>query len=299
VISLSKALLVGCVRRLKNALGSLISVTLQGEDSFLDALPANERQNAWDLVGERLAEADVIVSPSRYYADRMAARLNLSPERIQVVPNGIHLAGWRAADQPPNPPAVGFLARMCPEKGLNLLVDAFIRIRRGGRIPELRLRVAGGLGPTDEAFVETQKRRLHAEGLLGDVEFHPNIDRSAKQAFLRDLSVFSVPAHYGEAFGLYLLEAMAAGVPIVQPATGAFPEIIEVSGAGLITKASDPADLARGLEEVLLNSGLAEQFRRAARVAVESRYNIDAVGRHLVELYQRAHEPTRPAMAVS
>jgi glycosyltransferase involved in cell wall biosynthesis len=299
VINLSNALLVGSARRLKNALGSLISVTLQGEDSFLDALPAKERQNAWDLVGERLAEADVIISPSRYYADRMAGRLNLSPDRIHVVPNGIHLTGWRVADHPPDPPAVGYLARMCPEKGLDLLVDAFIRIRRGGRIPNLRLRVAGGLGPTDEAFVETQKRRLQAEGLLGDVEFHPNIDRSAKQAFLRDLSVFSVPAHYGEAFGLYLLEAMAAGIPIVQPATGAFPEIIEASGAGLITRTSDTADLARGLEVVLLNPGLAEQFRRAARAAAETRYNIDSVGRHLVELYQRAQEPTRAAIAVS
>jgi glycosyltransferase involved in cell wall biosynthesis len=274
-------------------------VTLQGEDSFLDALPGHHRQEAWNLVAERLAEADVIVAPSHYYAERMAVRLRLPAERIQVVPNGISLTGWRTAELPPDPPVVGYLARMCPEKGLDLLVEAFILIRLSGRVPGLRLRVAGGLGPGDEAFVEAQKRRLQSEGLLGDVDFCPNLSHTAKQESLRGLSVFSVPAHYGEAFGLYLLEAMVAGVPLVQPQTAAFPEIVEGSGAGLLSRAGDVADLARALEEVLVNRELAARLGRAGRLAVEKRFNSEAAASRLLEIYARALDAQRVPIAVS
>src|SRR4030095_2130889 len=176
-------------------------------------------------------------------------------------------------------------------KGLDLLVDAYIRIRRAGRVPNLRLHVAGGLGPSDAPFVENQKQRLGAEGLLGDVEFHPNLEHRAKQQFLRDLSVFSVPAHYGEAFGLYLVEAMAAGIPLVQPDTGAFSEIIEDTGAGLISRSGDPAHLAARIEEVLLTPNLAEILGRAGRTSVEHRYNSDATARQIAELFATAARP--------
>ena len=107
--------------------------------------------------------------------------------------------------------------------------------------------------------------RLQAGGLLSDVEFHPNVDRSAKLGFLRSLSVFSVPARYGEAFGLYVLEAMAAGVPVVQPRVAAFPELVEATGGGVLFAADDPRALADAIEELLLDQarGLGEAGRRA------------------------------------
>ncbi len=276
VVSLSNALLVGLVRRLKRDVGARVCVTLQGEDYFLDALGAKHRKAAWELVAERLSEADVIVSPSRYYAEQMARRTGLSIDRIQIVPNGLTLEGWRVAEAAPKPPVLGFLARMCPDKGLDRLVDSYVWLRKEGRVPGLQLRIGGGLGPGDAAYVEEQKRKLDAAGVLGDVEFHPNLEHGAKQAFYRSLSVLSVPAHYGEAFGLYLIEAMAAGVPVVQPRTGAFPEIVGESGAGLIREANDPVDLARGIEQVLLDRELAGRLGRAGRAAVERLYNSDA-----------------------
>lgn len=281
VISLSNALLVGLARRLRQQLGARVVVTVQGEEAFLDALPPADRDAAWAILAERLAETDLLIAPSQYYATRMSERLRLPRDRFQVVPNGIQLAGWRPADAPPDPPVLGFLARMCPEKGLDLLVDAYLILRRKGRIPHLRLAIAGSFGPGDANFVETQKRRLQAEGVMGEVDFQPNLDHGAKQEFLRGLSVFSVPAHYGEAFGLYLLESMAAGIPVVQPATGAFPEILGDTGAGLISKAGDAADLAERIEEVLSNRDLARRLGEAGIAAVADRYNADAVARHL------------------
>ncbi len=291
VISLSNALLSGCARQLRRDLGARIAITLQGEESFLDALPPRDRETAWGLVAERVAEADLLVTPSRYYARRLADRLKIPESRFQVVPNGIQLTGWEVAVQRPQPPRIGFLARLCPEKGLDVLVDAFIDLRRRGRVPGVKLAIAGSLGPSDEPFLAAQKRKLQVDGLLGDTEVHPNLDHAAKQRFLRDLSVFSVPAHYGEAFGLYLVEAMAAGVPIVQPETGAFPEILGASGAGILCRAHDPIDLSRRLEEVILRPELSAKLSAAGRHAAETVYNNEAAARTFAGLLTQLPSP--------
>jgi glycosyltransferase involved in cell wall biosynthesis len=299
VICLSNALLVGMARRLKRELGALLTVTLQGEDAFVEALPERNRREAWAILAERLAEADLLIAPTRYYADRIAARTGLPASRIHLVPNGISLAGWRPAESPPSPPTLGYLARMCPEKGLDRLADSFVRLRKSERVPGLRLRIAGSCGPGDRAFVERVKSGLQAAGVLGEVEFLPNLDHAAKQEFLRSLSVFSVPAHYGEAFGLYLVEAMAAAVPVVQPDTGAFRELIEATGAGVVCAPDDPPALAAAIERVLLDPGLARRLGAAGRAAVEHRYNSDASARTLADLFATRLPPARPGPPVA
>jgi glycosyltransferase involved in cell wall biosynthesis len=176
-------------------------------------------------------------------------------------------------------------------------VTAFLTLRQHGRIPGLRLHVGGSCGPSDARFVEELKRRLAAAGALGDVEFHPNLEHGAKQDFLRGLSVFSVPAHYGEAFGLYLIEAMAAGVPVVQPRTAAFPELVEDTGGGVLCERDDANSLARSIEEVLTTPGLAQRLGQAGRAAVEQRYHSDAVAEHLLTLFRACCEPKTRVVA--
>lgn len=135
-------------------------------------------------------------------------------------------------------------------KGMHTLVDAFIDLRQRGTVPA-RLHLAGAKTVMDDAFVMEQKRKLDAAGLLGDVEITPNINTADKVNFLQRLSVFSVPAMYGEAFGLYLLEALACEVPVVQPSHASFPEILEKTGGGLLYDPEDPANLADSLEVML------------------------------------------------
>ena len=286
LVCLSNGLLAGVVRKLKRDLGVAVVVTLQGEDAFLDALPPRNRDAAWRELALRVAEADGIVAASRYYADRMADRLGLARGRIHVVPNGISLSGWRVAEAPPQPPVLGYLARMCPDKGLDRLVEAYIRIRRSGRCGGLRLAVAGGMGASDEPFVERLKARLRSEGLLGDCEFRANLEHSAKQDYMRGLTVLSVPAHYGEAFGLYLLEAMASGVPFVQPATAAFPEITAESGGGILCAPDDPESLADAIVSVVEDPEFSACLGRSGRASVERLYNNEASARHLAAMFE-------------
>ena len=291
VVCLSNALLAGMTRQLKTELGVPVLCTLQGEDCFLDALPEPHRAECWDALTQRAAEVDLFIAPSRYFADLMSRRLSLPADRVQVVYNGINLEAYDRAGPAtvtPSPqergdttPVLGFFARMCREKGLDTLVEAYLELRRQGK--KLKLRIGGSCGPADAAFVEMLRGRLRQAGVLGEVEFRPNLDHAAKVAFLRSLTVFSVPAAYGEAFGLYLVEALAAGVPVVQPRTGAFPELIEETGGGALCPAGDSKGLAQAIGELLADPGRARGLGEAGRRAVFERFSADSMARALLE----------------
>jgi glycosyltransferase involved in cell wall biosynthesis len=291
VLCLSNALLIGMARRLKGDLGVPVACALQGEDSFLDGLPESHRAACWRTLAERAAEVDLFVAPSRYYGNLMCERLGLRAERVRVIHNGINLDGYGAegrrqkGDRGTDVPALGFFARMCPEKGLDTVVEAYILLRQRGRVGNLKLRVGGSCGPADAVFVNSLRERLQASGLLADAEFHPNVDRAAKLGFLRSLSVFSVPARYGEAFGLYVLEAMAAGVPVVQPRVAAFPELIEATGGGVLCAADDPRALAEAIEELLLDQARARALGEAGRRVVLERFSAEAMAHAMAQLY--------------
>jgi len=290
VICLSNGLLIGMTRRLRSELHVPVICTFQGEDWFLDSLPPGPRELAWQTVAERAAEADLFIAPSRYFADLMQKRLQLPPERIRVVFNGINLEGFPANPQSairnpqsaiPQFPTLGFFARMCREKGLDKLGAAFLLLKKRDRVKNLKLRVGGSCGPADKVVVDELWGRLEKAGVAGDVEFVPNPSRAAKLDFLSTLSVFSVPATYNEAFGLYLIEALASGVPLVQPAHSAFPEILQATGGGLLCDAHDLNSLADAIESLLLDPARARALGEAGRKAVAEKYSAETMARQV------------------
>jgi glycosyltransferase involved in cell wall biosynthesis len=289
VVCLSNALLIGMVRRLNSELRVPVACALQGEDSFLDALPESHRAACWETLAERAREVDLFVAPSRYFGALMQERLRLPAQRVCVVPNGIRLdgyAGAKAESAQARAPILGFFARMCPDKGLDTLVEAYVRLRQQGRVPGLKLRVGGSCGPGDAAFVSSLQEKLRAAGLAGDAEFVPNPGRADKIALLRSLSVFSVPARYSEAFGLYVIEAMAAGVPVVQPRASAFPELIEATGGGVLCAPGSAQALAEALEALLLNPAQAQRLAEAGRRAVFEKFSAEAMAHALIKTLQ-------------
>jgi glycosyltransferase involved in cell wall biosynthesis len=185
---------------------------------------------------------------------------------------------------------LGFFARMCREKGLDTLVSAFIALRKRGRVTNLKLRIGGSCGPADEPLVNELRQVLNKEGLADEVDFHPNLDRAAKLAFFHTLTVFSVPAVYGEAFGLYLIEAMAAGVPVVQPRIGAFPELVEATGGGLTCVPGDPQALAEAIESLLLDPARARAFGDTGARAVFEKFNAASMARGCIQVYEHARK---------
>ncbi len=289
VVCLSNALLVGLARELKRELKTTVVCLLSGEDSFLDALPAGVREETWRTLSERCRDVDLFLPPSRYFGDLMSARLGLRPAQVAILPNGIQLAGYQGPNETPRPsasrpPVLGYFARMCREKGLDQIVDAFLALKRRPARKALRLHVGGGCGPGDEPFVEMQRQKLAAAGHLGDAQFFPNVSHAGKISFLQGLDVFSVPAPYNEAFGLYLIEALAAGVPVVQPRRASFPEIVEATGGGLLYELGNATALADTIESLLEDPARARKLGEAGRAAVAGQFTAS----HMAEAFIRA-----------
>jgi glycosyltransferase involved in cell wall biosynthesis len=318
VICLSNALLVGLVRKLKQELRAPVVCMLQGEDYFLDSLPQTQRELAWKTLAERATEVDSFIAPSRYFAELMTKRLHLPADRVHVVFNGINLEGYQAVEPTHKPskeengpgvdehilpswersgvgmatstqstPVLGYFARMCREKGLDRLVEAFIMLKRREGTKNLKLRVGGGCGPSDEPFVNALRERLKTNGVLHDVEFHPNPDRKAKLGLLRSLTVFCVPALYGEAFGLYVIEALASGLPVVQPRAASFPELIEATGGGVLYEPGDVNALANTVEGLLLNPERLRVLGEAGRKSALRDFSAGRMAENIARVFQQ------------
>jgi glycosyltransferase involved in cell wall biosynthesis len=284
-VCLSNSLLIGVARRAREALRVPIVCSLQGEDAFLDTLPEPFRERCWQLVQERAADVDRFVAPSEYYQAAMREGLRLAPEKIVVIYNGIDLDGFAPAAAPPEFATVGFLARMCREKGLDTLVEAFIKL--APRVPHARLKIGGSQTDADRTFVIELRERVRQAGIANAVKFLPNLTHAEKQQFLRGLTVLSVPTRAGEAFGLFVLESLASGVPVVQPDNGAFPELIELTGGGVLFAHGDTNSLADALEGLLLDPAHAAELGRCGREIVNARFTSDAMARNFEELLKQ------------
>ncbi|MBN8458437.1 MAG: glycosyltransferase family 4 protein [Verrucomicrobia bacterium] len=275
VLCLSTVLQAGMIRMLKQRLpGVKILASFQGEDSFLDGLPEPFCGEAWSELAVRAREADALVAPSAFYAGLMEDRLGLPRETVRVLPNGIDLAGYRD-HAPQSPPVIGYLARMCREKGLEPMVDAFIHLRRELGHPDARLHIAGAATAADQPLIGKMRERLAAAGLLENTRWQPNLSRDEKTAMLAGLSLFSVPAVYPEAFGLYVAEALAAGVPVVQPAASSFPEMLD--GIGRLVPPGDSSALAGAWHSLLRQPDELRAMAVRSRRAAESRFSVEVM----------------------
>ncbi len=284
IVSVSNAMLLGLLDAVPK--GTPVVCSLQGEDGFLDSLPRRYRAQAWQLIRQRARRVAAFIAPSHHYKRLMQARLEVPEARVHVVANGIPSTDLTPAEVQPASPVLGFLARMCADKGLDRLVDAFIALHSRAPGSGLRLRIAGAQTRDDRAFVEAQLQKLAAAGLEREVDVLPNLTRAQKADFLRTLTVLSVPALYGEAFGLYVLEALACGVPVVQPRHAAFPELLEQLGGGLLYDHTDEDGLVGGLEELLLDPERARRLGATGREAVLARYTPASMAGELVRIME-------------
>ena len=289
---LSTALQAGLARSLREELKVPVVGFLQGEDTFLDGL-GSRAPEIWSLLAERMKDADAWVAPSKYFAELMSARLRWSgsetERRMRVIQNGIALEDFDTEPEHPlSAPTIGYLARFVPGKGIGVLVDAFIILKKRNTIAGLRLRCAGSMTDGDARYAATLRAKLAAAGLAGDVEFLPNVSREEKVRFLRSLDVFSAPATASEAFGLYVIEALAAGVPAVQPRAWAFPEIVSEHTGALFDPGKDPESaalaLADALEGILRDPARLRACGAAAKELAREKFSLRAMASSFAKL---------------
>jgi glycosyltransferase involved in cell wall biosynthesis len=274
-----------------------VCCTFQGEELFLDLLGEPYKATSLQLIREHAAGVDAFVAVSRFGADQIAGYLGIGRDRIQVVPLGINLEGHetrRGGD--PEPFTVGYLARIAPEKGLHVLGDAYRRLVSRPGLPPSRLRAAGYLGPEHRPYLAGVQRQMDEAGLSRHFHYEGELDRPAKLAYLRELSVLSVPGPYADPKGLFLLEAMASGVPIVQPRRGAATEIVERTGGGILVDPDDPEALAEGLLELVRNPEKRRALGARGRDGVRAHYSAERMRDRALEVFRSLLPPAGGAV---
>ncbi|MGI9428898.1 MAG: glycosyltransferase family 4 protein [Bythopirellula sp.] len=292
VVHLSNSMMLGLARKIAQRCGPPVVCSLSGEDIFLEKLKPPHYEQARELLRERAAEVQAFTTLNQYYADFMADYLAVSRDRIHVIPHGLQLEGHgdRHVRSGDSPLRIGYLARICSDKGLHLLVEATQQLIEVHGLSKIELHIAGYLGAGDRDYLRQLEARANQGPLAGKFHYHGELDRAAKVEFLRSLDVFSTPTVYRESKGLPLLEALANGVPVVVPAHGTFPELIGATGGGLLCKPHDAEDLAEKLAELLLDRERSLELGRTGQQAIREQYHAQNMAENTRSLYHHLIE---------
>ena len=287
VINLPYSLLIGLVEPLKRALRVPVCVTLQGDDLFLDGLGEPYRSEAMALIKAASVHVDAFLPVSQYYMDYMPGYLGISAAKMRLATLGINLEGFSPRlPGRTGPFTLGYLARIAPEKGLHLLAEAYIELRSRPRMDDMRLIAAGYIAAEHQPYLAAVGERLRAAGLEKEFTYRGELDRAQKITFLHEMDVLSVPTTYREPKGMFVFEAMACGVPVVQPRHGAFPEIIERTGGGLVVEPGDPKALADGIATLRTDNALAESMSKAGSAGVRHHYSVGRMAEQVEAVYR-------------
>jgi len=288
IVNLPYTLLIGLAAPLKKSLQSPVCCTLQGEDLFLEGLQEPYKAHALNLISRNISHVDCFLAVSDYYAEFMCRYLGIPDHKMAVAPLGVSTDGYRTEPVSTNQkPRIGYFARIAPEKGLHILAEAYHIVSGAGF--DCTLEAAGYMAPEQRPYLNGIEKQLREWGY--DFQYRGALDRTQKIAYLESLDVLSTPTVYADPKGLFVLEAMAAGVPVVQPDHGAFPEIIRRTGGGILVEPENPQRLAEGLLKILRNGDLRGNLSRCAYSGVREHYRVDAMARRTAEIFARQKSP--------
>ena len=288
IVHISNALLLGLVRSMKQELNTKIVCSLQDENEWVDPMDHIYQDRVWNLMAEKAIDADLFVAASRFYADKSQKLLHIPSDKIKIIFGGINHDGYKRSKLPLNPPVIGYLCRMGQYYGFDIVVDAFIALKNNTEFKNTRLHITGGYTIEDKHFVKAQLKKIAKQGFIEDVQIFDQFDKAKRIDFLKDLTLLTVPVPSGESFGAYQVEALAAGVPIVQPNVGCYPEFIENTGGGVVYDPNNSEVLANTIESLLSNSAQIKKFSDAGYKAVRERFTLQKMAREMVDVYKQA-----------
>ncbi len=287
IVHISNALLLGLAHRIKEKLNVPIVCSLQDEDVWVDAMKPEFQNTIWNLMSVKAKDVDQFIGVSHYFSKVMQERMNLPSEKIQSLYLGVDPDDYEFIPISNKERNIGYISRMCHENGFDILVDAFILLKKKAGFDDVKLILTGGSTGADTSYIKGLRKKLSRENLNDHVKIIEDFEETGRNDFFNEVSVISVPVRNGEAFGMYLLEAMASGIPVVQPALGAFPEIVNLSGGGIIFQPNTPEMLSEALTGLLSDPEKLNQFSINARKGVEINFNIHDHAKEMTDVYRK------------
>jgi glycosyltransferase involved in cell wall biosynthesis len=283
VIHLSNALIIGLARQLKMKMNVKIVCSLLNEDDWIDEMAEPYQSNSWKMIAREAPNVDAFLTPSNYYKELFISKTGIKGDNINVVPLGFDPD--LTIDRKDNFPAIGYYCRINSQNGIDKLVDAFIELKNGDELPGLSLHISGGFTADNKPFIAEQIRKIKEAGLKSFVKIYPEFLGESKKAFFSNIDVMSVPVRKHDGYGLYLLEANLHGVPVVQPATGAFSEIVERTGGGIIYSPDTVSELAMSLLKILKDKELRLKLGNEGQKNVLSKLSLVKMSEELSRVY--------------
>ncbi len=287
VIHLSNALLIGLARKFQEKLDVLVVCSLQDEDVWVNAMDDHFRKKTWELMSERAKDVDAFFAVSDFYAGVMKEQMNIPSEKLYSSYISVDPEDYSYVNSSEKEFTIGYISRMCEENGLEVLVDAFILFKKKPGKENVKLILTGGSTGDDHEFLKMIKNKISKAGITEEVVFHKDFENEGRHEFFSKVSLISVPVLEGEAFGMYLLEAMASGVAVVQPALGAFPEIVGLSEGGIIYQPNKPEELAKALDDLHLDPDRLSSISKKARDGIIRHFSIHDQASRMMKFYKQ------------
>jgi len=223
-----------------------------------------------------LRRADRLVATSTVSA-REALQQGFSREQVVLIPNGVDARRFRPREgYADSRSRIVYVGRLIAGKGIEIVIDAFAQLRRD--FPRLRLDIVGD-GPERNSLAARAEELACRDGVV----FHGEAD--AVERFFDNTCIFAQPS-LSEGMSNVILEAMAAGLPVVASRTGAAPDVIRDGENGLLVEADSAAQLRDALQRIVSDEALARRLGTNARQTIEDTYAIDIVAEQYMELYR-------------
>jgi glycosyltransferase involved in cell wall biosynthesis len=231
-------------------------------------------------VAYRLAERVIACADSTGQA-LLKAIGEPTPGKLHVVHDGVHANP--VVTGPADPPRVGVLASLSHRKGHHVLIRALADVVAA--VPEAELVVAGALSETEPGYLDGLRGTAERLGVASNVRFLGYVDQPAR--VYPDLRVFCLPS-LEDALPLAILEAMAAGLPVVSTTVGGIPEMVEDGHSGLLVPPGDAPALARALITVLQDPARGRRMGAAGAERVHRQFTLEASHRVMAAHFQAA-----------
>lgn len=284
LIHLSNALVIGLARQIKKRMNVKVVCSLLNEDDWIEEMREPYRTNAWKMIADEAPNVDTFVTPSNYYRDLFISKTGLSGENIQIIPIGIDTSMIQPKKVDPVTPSLGYLCRINKMNGFDKIVDSFLSLK-SGRLSGLTLHICGGYTGDDKPFIAEQIKKIRKNGFMDSLKIHHEFHAFEKQKFFESINILSVPVRKFDGYGLYILEANAAGVPVVQPATGAFPELISRTDGGVVYYPDNVTELSNSIYKLFRDSNLRQNLSISGQKNVRANFSLEAMSNHLSEVY--------------
>ncbi len=283
-VFLSHTLLIGLAPTIKKLLNTKIFCSFQGEDSFLDSLPEKFANKCWQEISKRTGSVDEFISCSQFYKDVMQMRLEVSSDKIHVIYNSIDLSDYLKLQPRGGLNVLGYLSQFIPGKGVETVLKAFFKLKKDPFLQHLKLNLAGAEVPSSPGYFDKVRSIIAASEYASDIVITSNLTKEQKLDFLGNISILSVPVNYDEAFGLYIIEAMASSIPVVQPDRGAFPELIKATNGGVLYESGNMEAYVSTLKSVLLDKHKIQQLGKQGRASASELFDNKRMAEKVVNL---------------